>query len=255
MNERACSQGCTLRGQHYAACPAYGTRGSDECAGCVPAIARDGSLVCASCYGDLRRRLELVPTIIGHIREQQHTVRAKPISRVRRGNRVHTGAPASPDMLDALSDITKAFTIPLDASTSAHQLREATHGAVGELLAGYDEIANDAEAFAQWWHVVMPAQIPDAPDYWTVTRALYRWPLEDRRRWAPAPCPDCDLRTVTITPPTHAGALTWYRCTNCKFEGSEEDMAGLWRAVFGEYSTDLMPINYGTDEPPTEETP
>lgn len=237
MSERACSQGCTRRGQHYAACPAYGAIDSDECSGCVAEDARDGALVCAACYGRLRRRLEVVPDLIAHIREMQHTLRAKPIGGDRQGTRVHAAAPVSPDMLDASRDIAEAFTVTLNASMSAGELRAAMHGGVGAVLASFDEIANDAEAFAQWWHVVMPTTIPEAPDYWTVTRALVRWPLEDKRwRWGANGCPDCDLRTVKVYPPMSAGAREWYECAHCDFSANDQDEDGLWRLHLGAWA-------------------
>ncbi|MBY0687007.1 hypothetical protein [Microbacterium marinilacus] len=235
MTDRSCIRGCGVRGEHYASCPAYGHETHEACDGCVPREARDGALVCHRCYGRLYRRLELVPDLLEHLRTMVHNVgRAKEYTHVPRAGRGGNGnAPASSDMLDASRDLLTSIGVTdTTASTTPEETRQAAVGHVGAILAGFDAIANDAEAFTTWWAVVMPVELPEYPEFWTVTRALARWPLEDRTRRAWHPCAECDLLTVLIHPPRHPGAPVWYICESCAFQRNDSDDDGLWTEVY-----------------------
>lgn len=244
MTDRTCIRGCTVTGLHYAACDSYG-RTDGTCTGCVLADARDGALVCGRCYGRLRRTLERAPELIEHIRTLTGNVSAKRFeSEVRHRGAAHTHAPASADMLDAYRDIMATiYAGNLPAAATPAQAREHAEGGVGELLGNFATIVNDADSFAQWWQIVVPHEVPTHPEFWTISRALARWPLEDRRRWASAPCPDCDLRSVAIIPPPRPHAPVWYTCTSCDWERDEHDDDGLWAAVYGPYGTTASKVS------------
>lgn len=236
MNGRACLRGCVIPGQHFAACPDYASD-SAACPGCVAVEARDGALICSRCYGRLQRTLERVPELIEHLRTLTGGIRAAQYDITRRQAAAgHTHAPASPDLLDAYRDIMSTIYsgTPSVTATPA-EARQHALGGVGYLLANFDTIANDADSVAQWWQVIVAHEIPTHPEFWTVRRALNRWPLEDRRRWAKGPCPDCDLRAVSVSPPPRAGGAIWYTCTSCQWAGTDADDDGLWSLVLGEW--------------------
>lgn len=237
MTDSACIRGCIVANLHYAACESYG-RGDGTCTGCVPAAARDDALVCGRCYGRLRRALDRAPEVIEHLRTLIGNISAKRYdSEIRHSGAAHTHAPASADMLDACRDIMTLVTVSdLPASASPYEARELAEAGVRELLTHFDEIVNDADSFAQWWQIVIPHEVPGHPEFWTISRALARWPLEDRRRWASAPCPECDLLSVAIIPPPRHPAPVWYSCTSCDWERSENDDDGLWAAVYGTHA-------------------
>ncbi|MGF6822414.1 hypothetical protein M2317_001318 [Microbacterium sp. ZKA21] len=233
MSDRACISGCVRTGEHYAACADYG-RADGECTGCVPLEARDGAMVCSRCYGRLRRHLEDTPALIEHIRSSIGQAAAKRYGHERTtGSRQPRTAPMDVSAVDASRDIMAAIYAPsttADASPAAW--RAHAQDGIARILADYDAIANDADAFPQWWAIVMPHEIPGHDDYWTISRALNRWPLADRRRRANKPCPDCELLDVHIIPPRQARAPTWYACNQCTWEANEHDHDGLWAALF-----------------------
>lgn len=235
MTDRTCIRGCTRRNRHYAACEDFG-RTDGACGGCVLTEARDGALVCHRCYGQLRRTLERTPTLIEHMRTSLTGVRAKRYDHMPSGTRGHSTEPTSVDVLDASVDImTAIYAAPVGASATPAQWAESARAGIAQVLDRYDELANDMHAFEQWWLLVMPHSVPGVPGFWTISGALARWPIEERRQRATAPCPDCDLQTVTISPPSGPRAPIWYACTSCRWERSERDDDGLWEAVFGKY--------------------
>ncbi|KJQ54664.1 hypothetical protein [Microbacterium sp. SA39] len=234
MIERPCIRGCTVPGLHYAACESYG-RSDGLCTGCVTAASRDDALVCGRCYGRLHRTLDRAPELVEHVRTLTGNVSAKRYdSEVSHGAAAHTRAPASADMLDAYRDVMATIGVShLATLVTPESARTAAEGAVRELLAHFDQIANDADSFAQWWQIVVAQEVPTHPEFWTISRVLARWPLQDRRRWASAPCPACDLMSVSITPPARPLAPVWYSCTSCDWERNDRDDEGLWEALFG----------------------
>ena len=61
-------------------------------------------------------------------------------------------------------------------------------GGVGYVLDHFEDLVNDAESIAEWWAVVMAHEVPGAPEFWTISRALNRWPLEERKHWRTGRC-------------------------------------------------------------------
>lgn len=237
---RACIRGCMKPGEHFAACPSYGAE-SGECAGCVPVEARHGTLVCDRCYGRLRRRLEAAPDLVAHLRSIADPLKAQVYDRVMVSGSGPAGSPApvAADLIDASADIMHVLGAGrLAPGASSFAAYRQALGAVGTILAAYDELANDADAFTVWWRLVMSAELEDHPGFWTITRALSRWPMEDRRKWAAQPCPECGLRAVKITPPRHRRARTWLTCSSCTWAKNDADDDGLWVAMFGLHASD-----------------
>lgn len=238
MTGRACIRGCVVEGVHFATCSDFDGK-AGTCRGCAPVEARDGVMVCDRCYGRLLRRLEAVPDLVAHLRSIADPLKAAVYDRVLVSGSGSTEAPApvSADLLDATTDIMHVIAGPRLAPGAASDVayRHALL-AVAEVLDTYDDIANDRAAFLEWWRLIMSASLEDYPEFWTVTRALSRWPLEDRRKWASQPCPECGLRAVKITPPRHRYSRTWFVCEKCGWRKTERDDDGLWAAAFGQYA-------------------
>lgn len=229
-----CVRGCTLRGVHYATCPAYST--GEGCDGCAQAEARNGVLLCNRCYGRLWKQLERVPDLVAHLRSLANPAKATVYDRVMVAGSAGEVAPApvSSDLLDAQMDIMHTLgSVALPVSADSERAYRWTLGAVGEVLRHFDEIAADKDAALQWWDLVMVVDHPEHPDYWTVAKALRRWPLEERSRWAKQPCPDCGLKTVRISPPRQPEMPTWFACEACEWHRTDRDDDGLWAAMFG----------------------
>jgi predicted RNA-binding Zn-ribbon protein involved in translation (DUF1610 family) len=215
--------------------------------------ARQGALICDRCYGRLRRTLEAIPDLVGHLRSIADPLKAQVYDRVLvQGSAPEVApAPVAADLLDALHDIMQTIGAgQLVPGASADVAYDQALGAVSFLLEQYDVLVNDYDAVVDWWEVVMSPSRPDAPEFWTVARALGRWPMEDRRRWAKEPCPECGLRSVKITPPRHRKAHAWFACSSCGWRKNDEDDDGLWAAAFGQYaepdgerSTDMAPTS------------
>jgi predicted RNA-binding Zn-ribbon protein involved in translation (DUF1610 family) len=237
MSDRVCIRGCTIRGLHYATCPDFG-RSDGDCEGCAPVEARDGVLLCDRCYGRLRSKLETVPDLVGHLRSIADPLKAMQYDRVMVQGSGSDAAPApvSADLIDAADDILHAIGAgSLEPGASSESAYRRAYFTIAYLLESFDTIANDRDAALEWWRLVMSAELPENPEYWTITRVLSRWPLEDRRTWAKQPCPECGLRSVKITPPRHRYARTWFACQSCGWKKTEKDDDGLWAAAFGQH--------------------
>lgn len=236
--ERECIRGCTQRGVHYATCPSYGTD-SGDCGGCAPFRARPGAMVCDRCYGRLRSRIELIPDLVAMLRSLADPRKATVYDRQIVSGSAPEGipAPVAADILDAQVDLLHAIGAGwIRPGAESDEAYEHALRAARPVLLGYDDVANDRDMFMSWWELVMPAEHETHPEYWTVTRVMLKWPLEDRRRWAAQPCPECGMRTVRINPPRHRHALTWFACSHCGWRKNEHDDDGLWAAAFGLYT-------------------
>ncbi len=235
-----CARGCTQRGEHFAACEDYG-RDDGECGGCKPRPARDGVVVCAYCYGRLWSAFQTAPELIEHIRERSHLTSAHRLSHARGRSDPAEKAPTSVDMLDALRDlgiILQGEGFP--ASADAQQTRDAAGLIVGGILARFDDLANDPQSVAEWWPLMMALEMPDNPTFWTFARAAARWPIRDRRRWAANPCPECDFKTVIVSPPRDGHGRTWYACQQCEWSAHDGDDDGFWGEAFEKTSTPVL---------------
>lgn len=250
MSDRYCIRGCTVKGEHYAACahsvPDYS--GPTVCTGCVQVEARDGVLLCERCYRRLRRHLEDAADIVGHLRSIADPTKATAYDRVRvQSSSIEIPAPVAADLIDASNDITTTLNMWANhvagedrpgAGLAAGAMADAAHDvvrlAVDVILDDLDHLANDShqiEALCDGVMIVNGA----APDVWTVADAAVRWPLEDSPRWAQAACPVCELMAVRVQPGRN-GRPSRYRCTTpeCDWEANSDDDAGLWASVFAE---------------------
>ncbi|MER3389967.1 MAG: hypothetical protein RJQ01_08020 [Microcella sp.] len=196
-------------------------------------------LICDRCYNRLRRRIEAAPELVGLLRSIADPLKATAYDRTTVSGSTPEGTPApvAADLLDASADIMHVIgggkLEPGAASDTAYsQALEA----VQFVLSTFDALANDADAVLEWWRLVMSHELEDHPEFWTITRALARWPLEDRARWASQPCPECGTRSVKVTPPRHRFARSWFACASCGWRKTDKDDDGLWAAAFGQHA-------------------
>ncbi|WP_424980965.1 hypothetical protein [Microbacterium sp. S308A+] len=249
MSDRFCLRGCTRRGEHWAVCPDYG-REDGTCRGCVQVEARDGALVCERCYRSLRRHLEDAADLVGHLRSLADPTKAAPIARGAGGSRVEAPAPVAADLIDASDDIVRTLRAwalyvqfgeghpwrveGLEAGIDGADAYTDAAGCAEVILDALDGIANDSHQSLALCEGVMVVH-PGDPDVWSIADAAARWPLDEEPRWAPVPCPACDLLTVRVEP--HRGRRpTRYRCASdgCGWEANALDDGGLWSAVFAD---------------------
>lgn len=250
MSDRYCVRRCTMRGEHYAACPDYG-REDGACRGCVQVEAAEGVMLCERCYRSLRRYLEDAADIVGHLRSKADPTKATAYDRVRvDSSRPDIPAPVAADLIDASDDIVRTMRAwalyvqfgeghpwraeGLEAGIDAAAAWDDVNGCAAVILLDLARIANDTvQAVALCQGVIVVHQ--GAPDAWTVADAAVRWPLEDSPRWAQAACPKCDLMAVRVQPGRN-GRPARYRCTTaeCEWEANSNDDGGLWASVFAE---------------------
>lgn len=259
MNERPCIRGCTHRGQHMPTCPepklaetyekawAAGVRNiaySPKCSGCLPVQGRVAMMLCDRCYRRLRSMLEDAPDLLAHLRSIVDPMKAAVYDKVMvSSSRKEMPAPVAADLIDASADIAKtlhewaAFVDPTLAGAPIELSRLDT-----------------AEVFdaADWWSMVILARLESLanrievreladvvlthhtgePEWWSIADALTRYPLNDRPRYATAPCPECDTKSVWVSPPRRVGQDFRYVCKACDWEANDHDDDGLWGNVF-----------------------
>lgn len=258
MSDRFCIRGCTRKGEHWASCPDYG-REDGDCRGCVQSEARDGVLLCERCYRSLRRYLEDAADLVGHLRSIADPTKATPFDRIRvSSSRPDLPAPVAADLIDASDDIVRTMRAwalfvqfgeehpwraeGLEAGIDAAAAWEDVNGCAEVILFDLDQLANDSHQVVALCDGVIVVHAGD-PDSWSIADAAVRYPLDDAPRWAPAPCPDCDLMAVRIQPSRRS---TRYRCSTigCGWEATSLDDGGLWDQVFADPVTVVVP-----DEP------
>jgi hypothetical protein len=217
---------------HYAACPDFGKDGGD-CRGCVPREAADGALICSRCISRLKSAIADAPDLMARIRSEADPLKAAVYDRelVSGGNPAHAPAPVSADLLDAGDAIMTTLwatallitwgQAPLGRYVvQPHASSEGVHAMAEEWA---EIILADLPNFANRLEVVPFASAvldrPEDPDGWSISKALSRWPVEDRSYWAAQPCPadlgGCGLRAVKVTPPKSQHAQAGYRCEKC----------------------------------------
>jgi hypothetical protein len=210
------------------------------CAGCLPVEALDGAMLCDACVKRLRRTITDAPDLVAHLRSMIDPRRSgwnfdRPsLSRSRGGSKL----PMNTDMVEAADEVVGILTHFADVfgdemDYSGRRRLEAGAGAIAGydaaalpafwLLEHLDRIINDVrvEGFAR--AVLGPMADPED---WTIAKALGRWPMRERARWAKPRCPQCKLRMVIAKPPRHAGDRKAYECMNPKCE---------WRPPRSEY--------------------
>lgn len=261
MNDRPCIRGCTIRGEHFAACPDFGKE-DGECRGCRPKAARDRALICEGCYRRLRRFLDDAPDLIGHIRSIADPTKATRYDAAKiASTRPDIPAPVAPDLIDASEDIMRMLRewertlLPTPLSRNGG-MRAGLGGDIAYdeaswctdvILASLDILANRVEVKALG-DAVLTIHVGEPP-WWSVADALSRWPLKDPARWADKPCPNCDTLTVRVAPSSRIGGATKYFCTSgvkvdgelCEWEANDQDDDGLWALTF----EDRVPLGEG----------
>lgn len=236
MSADICIRGCLRRGEHFAACPAFG-REDGECRGCVPRSLRDGAVVCERCFYRLRRALEDLPDLVGMLRAKADPLKALDYTRAgqRRGSRdPGSPAPVSVVLLDAIHDLMLGIGVShrdIRPGQDSGDAYEVTLAEVGRVLEMLDAIVADEATAAAWCDFAFRVNGED--ERWTIAGALKRWPLEERARHAAQPCPECGLRSVKVSPPRHKYARLWLNCESCGWRKNELDDDGLWAAAFG----------------------
>ncbi|WOF23818.1 hypothetical protein N8K70_03820 [Microbacterium betulae] len=246
-SERYCARGCTIRGEHFAACPDYGNA-DGTCRGCVPVEARDGALICERCYRAIRGCLEDAADVVGHLRSIADPTRSSwNFDRLVLSGRIELPAPVQASIIDASDDIVKALRAwalyvqfgyghpwraqGLEAGADAASSHEDAAACADLILTDLDRIANNHDA-ALGLHADIAARTPGDPDRWTVADALARFPLDDQPRTAEQPCPECARLTVHVQPPRRGGNDTRYLCRSCGWVANSADDGGLWAHVF-----------------------
>lgn len=225
MSDRVCLRGCVLRGRHLV------PHGEHEvCSGCLPVEAMGGAYLCEACVVRLRRVLTEAPDLVAHLRSMVDPMRSgwnwdRPnLSRSPGGSKL----PMNTDLIEAADETIGILTHfadvfgdemdysqrrHLEAGASAIEAYDAARLPAWYLLDNLGWIVNDlrVEGF------VRAVLGPNAdPEDWTIARALGRWPLRDRAKFAQSPCPECKLRMVMVKPPRHAWDRKAFECLNPK---------------------------------------
>jgi hypothetical protein len=243
MSDRVCIRGCTRRGEHYAACPSFGTTDGD-CKGCVESEARDHSMICNRCHGRLRRALDATPDLLALIRSKADPLKAIAYDAERSsGGPTEAPAPVAADLIDAGDAVNRILRYwtgyedrPLPPGLASDQAHDMAEWRSAHIVATLDTLTNNGGDLARLWADVI--EMPTEADGWTIAKALARWPLEDRSFIAAQPCPMdyCGLVTVRVTPPRRARGATRFQCTSCDWDvtdaGAVDDGDGFWTEVF-----------------------
>ena len=194
-----CVRGCTIRDDHYAACPDYGkTRGSGAtCWGCTPRPTRGAMLVCDGCYRRFRRMLLDAPDLLGRLQsiaEQDKAVAFTPVKA--KGSPAESPVQIGSDLLDALTEISANlhdWAVTLDAgragpapragrsSTQVYADRAKDAAVVlrhlDTIVAVEAQLTPLAEAV-----IVMHQPDDEGARRWSVADAVARWGVERRDR-------------------------------------------------------------------------
>lgn len=242
-------RGCTVKDAHYATCEDLGSNGPGQCEGCAPRTARDGTLLCERCFRNIARLLGEAPDLVAHLRSLANPAKAARYDSVTvMTSKGDPPAPVSADLLDAGNNIIvtlqlwayriehpDAETLPqfrlragTPGSTAAIQARQAASVVLSDL----GRIANDSQQARTLGDAVLNSQRGNSAGPWSLAAVSARWPLTDAKRWAVAPCPSCDLKTVQVVP--SSGSLHCYICRECGWEADSRSDGGLWGDVFAQ---------------------
>ena len=248
--DRTCTRGCARHGEHFAACPGYGTT-DGTCKGCVPVEAADGMVVCDRCARSIRHALDDAPDLLAHLRSIADPTKATAYDRERSGaGRIDLPAPVAADIIDASNDIMRTLrewalhvqfgdghpwvAKPLEPGIGAAEAYDDARACADVITADLDRILNHHLEAANLHDALLTRSAGRSPEWWSVGEALARWPLQDRAHWASHPCPECGLKSVRIRPPRRAHDVTRYRCTQCGWERDDRDTDAPWAWLFRE---------------------
>lgn len=250
---RACIRGCTVKGEHFAACLDRNGQPTEGCRGCQPAEARDGSLVCRHCYGRMLGALYDAPDLVGAIRARANPLRAQVFDKVLVSGTLREDLvpdPVRPEFIEAADEITRMlqdWAHHVDpASVPAHRgLRAGAEADVAQQLVleststivdALPVLANDAEQVVELARYLLE----EIPGEWTIRSALNKWPLVDRAWWAAQPCPYCSLRAIRVKPARRFEDDTVYECQGCNWTRTDSDTDGPWPLAFSRRAGDRL---------------
>lgn len=205
MTDRACVLGCVTRGEHFAACPAFGKPEDMTCTGCVPEPARDMALICDRCFRRLRGLVNNAPDLLGRIRSLSDPAKARVYDTVPVGGRApEAPAPVAADLLDAADGVMRilsgwggyligsnlpAYAVPASWGPETVYLVARDHA--DRILHRFDQLVNDKGHVEMLSDAVLTLHAPDEHgerQEWSVADAMYRWQAERRTRdevWLP----------------------------------------------------------------------
>ena len=215
-DERPCIRGCTYRD-------------SDDT---VP--ASHGSLLCDRCLQRLRRTLQDAPDLLGHLRSLVDPQKAQVYDEEKPGGRPASSSrpPMSADLVDAADAVLETLVYwaryfgdttdykrwtSLPAGAGPVRSHGAADWAAQYLLMNLERIGNDSLVRLFAGAVLDVPRDPEPQEHveWTIAKALQRWPLEERPKFAKLPCPGCELRGVLVRPPRREGQERTYECKGC----------------------------------------
>lgn len=193
MGDRVCIRGCMQR-QHFADCPDYGKE-DGACRGCVPAEAREGSLICDRCFGRTRRMITDAPDLLGRIRSLGDPTKARAYDQVGSGaaRNVEAPAPIPADLIDAgdaIAGTLRAWASMLEhrgwdsrglpAGADAADAYEEAQGNASVILDELPKLANDQDMIIALTAAALdlhPA-VDGIRERWSIADAMYRWNVE-----------------------------------------------------------------------------
>ena len=256
MSERSCIRGCVYRDGHTPGCAGdvrSASYAGERCTGCEPAPALEGALICEHCMNRLRRTLTDAPDLCAHLRSLIDPSKAAVYDQEKLGGKPPSESqpPMSADLVDAadavlqilvywaryFGDITgyRKHADGFRSTISIEQAHGVAQWATDYLLANLETIANDTLVRLFAAAVIDSPADPDPKSSveWTIAKALRRWPMTERPRFARLPCPGCELRTVLVRPPRSEGDERLYECTNeaCGWRPPREE-TDLWVLYF-----------------------
>lgn len=246
-DDRSCVRGCTVKDKHFATCADFGSNGPGACRGCAPRVAHDGALLCERCYRSIARLLGEAPELITHLRTLTDPAKAARYDAVRvMTSKGEPPAPVSADLLDAANDVVRTLkrwsfrvnhpdveqvpNMRLRAGTTAVEAAADVEAGSNVILGDLDRIANDNRQAQALGDAILGSSDDGTIGPWSLREVAARWPVADAERWADAPCPGCDLKTVQVIPST--GSLHRYVCRECEWEADSSADGGLWGDVF-----------------------
>ena len=257
----SCVRGCLVRDEHLDTCPTLApppdepTADDEEpkpvptCSGCVPAEVRPGARICDRCYRKAKRHLEDAPDLVALLRSRADPMKSGwNFDRLSvSSSRPELPAPVAADLIDACDDIVRTLAAwshfartghPADnehhgltAGTASDVAYHVAHAFADDVLAHLEGIAGESE-ISSLLDALTARGGPDVVGFWTVASVLSKWPLDDRTRWATAPCPECDLKTVKISPPRGRRVPARYACLTCEWSRTDRDDGGFFAEIF-----------------------
>jgi hypothetical protein len=230
----ACVRGCTIARQHGSDCDDI------DCTGCLARGTIDGTLVCDACTWRATHALAQAPGLVAHLREHIAPGSPTPGPDIKRTKGDSAPAPlnlnAVADADDLHAELASWVLLVLEehpdrlagpawrgSDIRPAAKRHTEWGAISyseARVVGTRGDASDTRRVAQWLHIHQEWILgqPWVDDYVTAMPDRYwhtatRWPTEERAKYLPTPCPDCDRLTLKRYPPTFAGGPVTIACT------------------------------------------